>query len=88
MPKKETQNTQTETPGSYNPAPNTCSLKVFVLAAPDALMLDFNQQMYPYFDVLQIMWIQEAASLCMVETVPASHLYFDRYVTSINLMDE
>lgn len=55
MPKKETQNTQTETPGSYNPAPNTCSLKVFVLAAPDALMLDFNQQMYPYFDVLQIM---------------------------------
>lgn len=24
----------------------------------------------------------------MVETVPASHLYFDRYVTSINFMDE
>lgn len=62
--------------------PYPTSFKVFVLASPYDLMLDFKVHKGR-------MHLLVAAVLGMVATVPTgSHLDFDCYFTSINLMDE
>lgn len=69
--------------------PYPSGLKIFVLASPDGLRLDFK--VYKDKDTFagQRLGIGTAAVLHMVKTVPTgSHLYFDSYFTAINLMDE